>query len=119
MKNPFEIEEKNDITVLSEKVIMMENSLKEFKKMEENLKIAKEELRNKMLDSGIKTWELKNGTKITAIEDTPSKEKKVINFCEGLLKNEMPEIYEKYLREQIEVTSPRKGSLRITFPKGE
>lgn len=116
MSNPFEIKSnKNEIEILSDKVVAMELALKELKQKEKELKEAKEELRQKMLNKGIKTWELNTGIRITAIEDTPSKTKKVTIFCEGLLKNEMPEIYNKYLKEMEEVSSPRKGSLRITF----
>lgn len=119
--NPFEVKPINDdekeIISLGSRVEQLEKRMIEYKKLEENYKQAKEELRQKMLAKDIKTWTLTNGTKLTAMADVEPKEKKVKAFAVTRLKDEMPEIYEKYVFEHTEVTSGRKGSLRVTLPK--
>ena len=122
--NPFEItvddiQDNNtkEIIALGTKVEQLEKRMIEYKKLEENYKQAKEELRQKMLAKNIKTWTLTNGTKLTAMEDIEPKEKKTKAFAVAKLKDEMPEVYEKYVFEHTEWTSGRKGSLRVTLPK--
>ena len=127
--NPFELSTKeqisliekvtgsDDLTPLAKKVEELELKIKSFKELEDNYKKSKEELREKMLLQGVKTWTLNSGTKITAIEDTPSKDKFVTVFCEKLFKEDHPDLYKKYLKEINGKTSPRKGSLRITLAK--
>lgn len=119
--NPFEVKPINDdekeIISLGSRVEQLEKRMIEYKKLEENYKQAKEELRQKMLAKDIKTWTLTNGTKLTAIADVEPKEKKVKAFAVTRLKDEMPEVYEKYTFIDTEVTSGRKGSLRVTLPK--
>jgi hypothetical protein len=119
--NPFEVKPINDdekeIISLGSRVEQLEKRMIEYKKLEENYKQAKEELRQKMLAKDIKTWTLTNGTKLTAIADVEPKEKKTKAFAVAKLKDEMPEVYEKYVFEHTEMTSGRKGSLRVTLPK--
>lgn len=119
--NPFEVKPINDdekeIISLGSRVEQLEKRMIEYKKLEENYKQAKEELRQKMLAKDIKTWTLTNGTKLTAMADVEPKEKKVKAFAVAKLKDEMPEVYEKYTFIHTEVTSGRKGSLRVTLPK--
>ncbi len=119
--NPFEVKPINDdekeIISLGSRVEQLEKRMIEYKKLEENYKQAKEELRQKMLAKDIKTWTLTNGTKLTAMADVEPKEKKVKAFAVARLKDEMPEVYEKYTFIHTEVTSGRKGSLRVTLPK--
>lgn len=119
--NPFEVNipnnDEKEIISLGTRVEQLERRMKEFKQIEENYKQAKEELRQKMLAKDIKTWTLTNGTKLTAMADVEPKEKKVKAFAVAKLKDEMPEIYEKYVFEHTEWTSGRKGSLRVTLPK--
>lgn len=119
--NPFEVKPINDdekeIISLGTRVEQLEKRMIEYKKLEENYKQAKEELRQKMLAKDIKTWTLTNGTKLTAMADVEPKEKKVKAFAVAKLKDEMPEVYEKYTFIHTEMTSGRKGSLRVTLPK--
>lgn len=119
--NPFEVEipnnDEKEIISLGTRVEQLEKRMIEYKKLEENYKQAKEELRQKMLAKDIKTWTLTNGTKLTAIADVEPKEKKTKAFAVAKLKDEMPEVYEKYVFEHTEWTSGRKGSLRVTLPK--
>lgn len=119
--NPFEVktinEEEKEIISLGSRVEQLERRMIEYKKLEENYKQAKEELRQKMLAKDIKTWTLTNGTKLTAMADVEPKEKKVKAFAVAKLKDEMPDIYEKYTFINTEWTNGRKGSLRVTLPK--
>ena len=119
--NPFEVktinEDEKEIISLGSRVEQLERRMIEYKKLEENYKQAKEELRQKMLAKDIKTWTLTNGTKLTAMADVEPKEKKVKAFAVAKLKDEMPDIYEKYTFINTEWTNGRKGSLRVTLPK--
>lgn len=107
----------DEITTIAKKVEELELKIKSFKELEQNYKNSKEDLRQKMLAKGVKTWTLSSGTKMTAIEDTPAKDKFITKFCEGLFKQDYPELYKEYCKEFNDRTSPRKGSLRITLSK--
>lgn len=107
----------DEITSMANRVEELELKINSFKELEKNYKESKEELRLKMIAKGIKTWTLNSGTKITAIEDTPAKDNFVTHFCEGLFKQDYPDLYKEYCKEFNERTSPKKGSLRITLSK--
>lgn len=107
----------NDLTELAQRIEDMELELKNYKKFEEDYKKSKEELRQKMIAKGVKTWTLNSGTKFTATEDTPSKDNYVTKFCELSFKNAYPDLYKEFCKKFNDKTSPRKGSLRITLSK--
>ena len=113
-ENPFITEEElqpNEIIQLSDKVVVLENRLKEFKAIEEESKRLKAELKKAMENFNIKKWTTNNGVKITLIEDGKDTEVKVFN--EEKFKEEIPEQYESYLETKIK--KGRAGSLRITL----
>lgn len=59
----------NEIELLSNRVVELEKSLKEFKKIEKEQKELKEQLYQAMKENNVKKWEMPNGTKITRVDE--------------------------------------------------
>lgn len=115
-ENPFLTEEDLlpvDLTKISYKIIALENKLKEYKKMEQEQKELKEQLKKAMEEKGIKSWQTPNGAKITLVED--GKDKEVMKFNESKFKEENEDIYNSYLETKIQ--KGKNGYVLITLPK--
>lgn len=115
-ENPFLTEEDLlpvDLTKISYEIIVLENKLKEYKKMEQEQKELKEQLKKAMEEKGIKSWQTPNGAKITLVED--GKDKEVMKFNENKFKEENEDIYNKYLESKIQ--KGKNGYVLITLPK--
>lgn len=59
----------NQIELLSNRVVELEKTLKEFKKIEKEQKELKEQLYQAMKENNVKKWEMPNGTKITRVDE--------------------------------------------------
>lgn len=126
-ENPFITEEEllpADITEISNQIIALENQLAETKKIEEQVKKLKAELKNAMENKNIKKWETPNGTKITLVEDTPDKEVEVEYYAEDKFIAENTELHERYHNTlamykdtKIEIKKGKTGYVKITLPK--
>lgn len=126
-ENPFITEEEllpADITEISNQIIALENQLAETKKIEEQVKKLKAELKNAMENKNIKKWETPNGTKITLVEDTPDKEVEVEYYDEDKFIAENTELHERYHNTlamykdtKIEIKKGKTGYVKITLPK--
>lgn len=115
-ENPFLTEEDLlpiDLTKISYEIIALENKLKEYKKMEQEQKELKEQLKKAMEEKGIKSWQTPNGAKITLVED--GRDKEVMKFNENRFKEENEDIYNKYLESKIQ--KGKNGYVLITLPK--
>lgn len=115
-ENPFLTEEDLlpiDLTKISYEIIALENKLKEYKKIEQEQKELKEQLKKAMEEKGIKSWQTPNGAKITLVED--GKDKKVMKFNEEKFKEENQNIYNSYLETKIQ--KGKNGYVLITLPK--
>ena len=115
-ENPFLTEEDLlpiDLTKISYEIIALENKLKEYKKMEQEQKELKEQLKKAMEEKGIKSWQTPNGAKITLVED--GKDKEVMKFNEEKFMEENQNIYNKYLESKIQ--KGKNGYVLITLPK--
>lgn len=115
-ENPFLTEEDLlpiDLTKISYEIIALENKLKEYKKMEQEQKELKEELKKAMEEKGIKSWQTPNGAKITLVED--GKDKEVMKFNEKKFMEENQDIYNNYLETKIQ--KGKNGYVLITLPK--
>ncbi len=93
----------------SKKVIDLENKLKEFKSLEEELKETKEKLFQAMKKYNVKKWTTLNGVSFSRIDETESKKE---SLDTKKLKAEQPKIYEKYKTEKV---SKRKGYVRVSL----
>lgn len=115
-ENPFLTEEDLlpvDLTKISYEIIVLENKLKEYKKIEQEQKELKEQLKKAMEEKGIKSWQTPNGAKITLVED--GKDKEVMKFNENKFKEENEDIYNNYLETKIQ--KGKNGYVLITLPK--
>ena len=115
-ENPFLTEEDLlpiDLTKISYEIIALENKLKEYKKIEQEQKELKEQLKKAMEEKGIKSWQTPNGAKITLVED--GKDKEVMKFNEKKFMGENQDIYNKYLESKIQ--KGKNGYVLITLPK--
>ena len=115
-ENPFLTEEELmplDIQNISNKIIVLENRLREYKKIEKEQKELKAKLKELMEEKGIKTWETINEVKITLTK--ASEDKEVQKFNEDKFKEENEDIYKKYLETKIQ--KGKEGYIKITFPK--
>lgn len=128
-KNPFITEEELlpvDLTELSNQVVAIENKLIEMKKLEEQAKELKSQLKIAMEEHNKKKWETPTGIKITLVEDTPDKEieEEFYNEKKFIIENpELNETYHKKMEEYKETRTitkkGRNGYIKITLPKGE
>lgn len=115
-ENPFLTEEDLlpvDLTKISYEIIVLENKLKEYKKIEQEQKDLKEQLKKAMEEKGIKSWQTPNGAKITLVED--GKDKEVMKFNEKKFMEENQDIYNNYLETKIQ--KGKNGYVLITLPK--
>lgn len=107
----------NELVALSQKVVVFENQLAEMKKIEAELKKAKQELFDAMEKHNVKTWDTPNGTKITKVSATPASVETVEEFDTETFKKENEGLYNLYLREVKKEKSGRAGYVKITLPK--
>ena len=100
----------NELVVLSQQVVLFESRLAEMKKIEADLKKAKQALFDAMTQHDVKSWETPNGTKITRVDSTPGKTEIVAEFDTEAFKEENPAMFEMYLHEVEKKTN---GKSRI------
>ena len=114
--NPLITEEElqgNELIELSNKVLALEEQLKDFKAIEDEYRTLKNDLQVAMENEGIKKWTTNNGVQITLIPN--GEDSTVSKFDEKTFKEENEELYNKYL---IDVTKKgRAGYVKITLPK--
>lgn len=119
-ENPLLSEEDfqpNELITLSNKVLVFENQLAEYRALEQEYKEMKQQLFEAMQKYDVKSWNTVNGVKITRVDGTEptTKIEKVLD--EDKFKAEQPEIYEKYVVEKEKKTAGRSGYVKITLPK--
>ena len=117
----------NNELVLNEtinKIVTIENKIKEIKVLETQQKNLKEDLKKLMEEYQVKKWETPNGIKIALIEDTPDSWESVTKYNEIKFAQENPEfhkqwmeLHEKYKETSTEIKKGKKGYVRITMPK--
>lgn len=119
-ENPLLCEEDfqpNELVALSNKVMTLENRMAEYKQIEAEYKAMKDNLYKAMQEHNVKSWQTWNGVRITRVDEVKATVTTVTELDEEALRENDPEIYNKYLKEKQVKTSSRKGSVRITFPK--
>ena len=104
----------NSLVSLSNKVVQFENQLAAMKDIETQLKEAKKQLYNEMLKANVKSWTSPNGTKITRVDEVPSKTKTVAEFDMERFKKECPATFERYACLVEKTTGGKAGFVRIT-----
>lgn len=104
-----------DITQITNKILVLEDTLKRYDELKKQQDKLKGMLKKSMEKNNVKTWETPNGIKITLVADSEDKIKKV--FDEEKFKEENIDLYNNYLEDKI--VKGRKGYVRITQPKEE
>lgn len=106
-----------DLVTICNEVVMFETQLAEMKAIKSRLENAKADLKLAMEKAGIKKWETPNGYKVTLVPDTPSKlvEEEYID-TEAMREND-PDIFEKYCKVKTVTKGGRSGYVRISAPK--
>lgn len=118
--NPFITEEEllpQDITSITKRVVQLEERLKAYKDIENQIKSEKEKLRLAMLEHKVKSWETPNHIKVTLVADTPAKTTVKQVFNEDKFKKENTDLYNSYVEDKEVKSNGRKGYVKITIPK--
>ena len=119
-ENPLLTEEDfqpNELIELSNKVIVFETRLAEYKKLEEQYKEMKQKLFEAMLKHDVKSWQTVNGTKITRVDGTEATVEIVKEFNTAKFKDENPDVYDRYLEDVKKKKAGKSGYVKITLPK--
>lgn len=107
-----------DITSITQRILMFEDQLQAMKVIEQKIKDEKENLKTAMEKAGVKSWETPNHYKITLVNDTEDKEVEEVYFDIDDLKEQQPDVYQKYEKTRTATKKGRKGYVKITAPKG-
>lgn len=120
----LEVTQSNEIATLVKQVVDLENALAESKKLDDQLKTVKEQLKTAMQRNNLYKWETPNGLKITLVPDKEDIEEEVAYIDEELfvkenieLHNQYVETRDKYKKFKTVLTKGKKGYLRVTLPK--
>lgn len=109
-ENPFITEEEllpNEIVTLSNQVLDLEKALKSYDEIKAKYEKFKEQLRQAMIDKGIKNWETPNKTKITVILDSEDKTIEEEYYDEEKFIKENAELHENYHNKLAEYKKTR------------
>lgn len=108
----------NELVQLSNKVLVMEKQLANYKALELQYKELKQQLFEAMQTHNVKSWKTINGVTITRVDATQPTTKTVQEFDADRFKADCPDIYTKYIKETEKTTAGRSGYVKITLPKG-
>ena len=121
-ENPLLSEEDfqpNELVTLSNKVMVLERRMAEYKAIEEEYEAMKKALFEAMTEHDVKSWETFNGTKITRVDGQAPTTKTVTEFDADAFGKEHPKLYKQYSKEVTKTSKGRNGHVKITFAKGE
>lgn len=119
-ENPLLSEEDfqpNEIVALSNKVMVLEQRMAEFKAIQEEYDAMKQSLFEAMTKHDVKSWETFNGTKITRVDGQAPTTKTVTEFDSDTFGKEHPKLYKQYSKEVTKTSKGRAGYVKITLPK--
>ncbi len=108
-----------ELVAISNKMLMLESRLAEFKVIQEQYDDMKDKLYQAMVEHDVKSWETLNGTRITRIDPSKADKKVLTVFDEAGFREDYPDLYESYCHEEKKTVSTRRGYVKITLPKGE
>ena len=121
-ENPLLSEEDfqpHELVALSNKVMLLENRMAEFKTIEAEYKAMKQALYDAMVKYDVKSWETFNGTKITKVDAIAGSVETVTEFDTDTFQVEHPKLYKKYCKDVEKKTKARAGFVKITLRKGD
>lgn len=120
-ENPLLSEEDfqpHELVALSNKVMVLERRMAEYKTIQEEYEAMKQSLFEAMTKHDVKSWETFNGTKITRVDGQAPTTKTVTEFDADTFGKEHPRLYKKYSTEVTKTSKGRSGYVKITLPKG-
>ena len=107
----------NELIALSQKALVLENRMAEFKAIEKQYKEMKQALYEAMIKHDVKSWQMPNGTRITRVDGTLDAIEEVKEFDLEVFKEEHAELFEKYQKTVTKRKAGRAGYCKITLPK--
>lgn len=119
-ENPLLSEEDfqpNELVTLSNKVMVLERRMAEYKAIEEEYDAMKQSLYEAMQKRDVKSWETFNGTKITRVDAVAGATKTVTEFDADTFGKEHPRLYKKFSKEVTKTSKSKAGYVKITLPK--
>lgn len=117
-ENPLLSEEDfqpHELVALSNKVMLLESRMAEFKNIEAEYKAMKQTLFDAMVNHDVKSWETFNGTKITRVDAIASTSETVTEFDTDTFEKEHPKLFKKYCREGVKTKKGKAGYVKITL----
>ena len=109
----------HELVALSNKVMLLESRMAEFKNIEAEYKAMKQTLFDAMVKHDVKSWETFNGTKITRVDAVAGSVETVTEFDTDTFQIEHPKLYKKYCKDVEKKTKSKAGYVKITIRKGE
>lgn len=106
----------NELIALSNKALVLEAQMAEFKELEKQYKNMKQALYEAMQKHDVKSWQMPNGTRITRVDGTEASTETVTEFDLDTFKDENAELYEKYQKTVTKKKAGRAGYVKITLP---
>ena len=119
-ENPLLSEEDfqpHELVALSNKVMLLESRMAQFKNIEAEYKAMKQALYEAMEKHDVKSWETFNGTKITKVSAVAGSSETVTEFDTDTFQTEHPKLYKQYCKEVVKTTKGKAGYVKITLPK--
>ena len=107
----------NEIVAITNKVMVLERRMAEYKTIQEEYEAMKQNLFNAMVKHDVKSWETFNGTKITRVDGQAPTTKTVTEFDSDTFSKEHPRLYKQYSKEVEKTSKGRAGYVKITLPK--
>lgn len=107
----------NEIVTLSNKVMVLERRMAEYKTIQEEYEAMKQNLFEAMVKHDVKSWKTFNGTKITRVDAVAGATKTVTEFDSDTFGKEHPRLFKKYSKEVTKTSKSRAGFVKITLPK--
>lgn len=104
----------SDMVTLANQIVKFEKELVAMQDIERKVKEAKKQLYQQMLKHNVKTCNLPNGTKISRVDEVPSKSRMVAEFDAERFKASHPELYHSFTVQVDKPTKGRSGYVRIT-----
>ena len=103
-----------DMVALANKIVKFERDLAEMQDIERKVKEAKKQLYQQMLKHNVKSCDLPNGTKLSRVDEVPSKARTVTEFDLERFKETYPALYNSFTYQKDKPTKARSGYVRIT-----
>jgi putative phage-type endonuclease len=107
----------NEIVTLTNKVMVLERRMAEYKTIQEEYEAMKQNLFEAMVKHDVKSWETFNGTKITRVDAVAGSTKTVTEFDADTFGKEHPKLYKQYSKEVTKTSKGRSGYVKITLVK--